>query len=398
MHSLILCAALAGAAPDAPAEPAIAAAPAPSIQLHPFVSIVGGAKGDSPIQGANEHKQSRVSALMLADFGLHGSYADWVTVDSELMANGGPSLHGTSAYEGQAALQVRQQAVTLERGMFFGSVGRMVDDASVDFFSRHVTDVFMQDTATRDPLLYSGFNLGNGVRFGVRPLDWLRVGLTLNAGNPVSTTGSLMVGGTFSPFDRFYVQPYQAIGKGPNHYPDDSFHMMMATPWAIVSTPMLDVRAAFQGFVVDTDTTRDTDQNIRGWNARAGARLQLFDRMIVPFANVSFVRNDTVLATDLSHRSPDKYAAITAGGGVDVNLARRFGSDVADGLGVQYVQVQYHVGSGPVTRLHYFNVGATYWLSEHVAAAARFAFWLQKVPDTADAGERSVLLTLRWVM
>lgn len=79
----------------------------------------------------------------------------------------------------------------------------------------------MQETATRDPLLFSGFNLGNGVRGGFKIGDALRVGVTFNAGNPVSTTGSLMVGGTFSPFDRFHIQPYQAIGKGPNNYPQD---------------------------------------------------------------------------------------------------------------------------------------------------------------------------------
>jgi hypothetical protein len=386
MNSLILCAALAGAAPS------------DTYELAPFVSLVGGVKGDSPIYGPKEDRQPRISTIMLARFGFRARYGDWLTIDSEFMANGGPFLHGTSAYEGQAALQVRQQMLRIASGSFFGEVGRIVDEASVDFFSRHVTDVFMQDTATRDPLLFSGFNLGNGVRGGFRIGSIFRAGLTLNAGNPVSTTGSLMVGGTFSPFDRFYVQPYQAIGKGPNHYPDDSFHMMMATPWAVLATSIIDVRAAFQRYVVDTDMTRRTDENIQGYNARAGVRLHLFERVISPFANVSLNRNDTVLATDLSKRAPEKYTAVTAGGGIDFNVSRRFESDVADGFGVQYVHIQHQVGSGAVTRMHFLNVGGTVWLGERVAAGARFSFWVQKQPATADAGERSLFLTLRYVM
>jgi hypothetical protein len=381
MISLMLCAALAGAPDD--------------YEVHPFLSVVGGAKGDSPIYGPKEDRQPRVSTIMLARFGLRARYGDWLTVDSEIMANGGPFLHGTSAYEGQAALQVRQQVLRVNHEVGFLEVGRLIDEASADFFSRHVADVFLQDTATRDPLLFSGFNLGNGVRGGFK-VGPLRLGLTLNAGNPVSTTGSLMVGGTFSPFDRFYIQPYQAIGKGPNNYPDDSFHMMMVTPWAVLSSPIVDVRAAFQRYVVDTDMTRRTDQNIHGYNARGGVRVKL--GILEPFANISLNRNDTVLASDLSKRAPEKYTAVTAGGGVDFNVARRFASDSADGFGVQYVHIQHQVGGGAVTRMHFINVGGTFWLGERVAAGARFAFWVQKQPASPDNGERSLFLTLRYVM
>jgi len=388
MIAPLLCAAVAGAA--APVED--------TYELAPFISMVGGVKADSPIYGPKEDKQPRVSTIMLARFGFRGRYGQWLTVDSEFMANGGPFLHGTSAYEGQAALQIRQQMLRLATESFFAEVGRIVDEASVDFFSRHVADVFMQDTATRDPLLFSGFNLGNGVRGGLKIGSWFRAGVTLNAGNPVSTTGSLMVGGTFSPFDRFYVQPYQAIGKGPNNYPDDSFHMMMATPWAVVASEHVEARLAFQRYVVDTDMTRRTDENIHGYNARAGVRLHLLDRVLSPFTNVSFNRNDTVLPTDLSKRAAEKYTAITAGGGVDLNVSRRFASDVADGLGVQYVHIQHQVGGGAVTGMHFLNVGGTVWLGERVAAGARLSFWVQKQPSSPDAGERSLFLTLRYVM
>lgn len=377
---------------------ALAGAPGDSYEVQPFLSVVGGIKGDSPIYGPKEDRQPRATTIMLARFGLRARYGEWLTVESELMANGGPLLHGTSAYEGQAALQVRSQYLQVAGGPAFAMVGRFVDEASADYFSRHIADVFMQDTATRDPLLFSGFNLGNGVRGGFKIGDALRVGVTLNAGNPVSTTGSLMVGGTFSPFDRFYIQPYQAIGKGPNNYPDDTFHMMMVTPWAVLATPLIDVRAAFQRYVVDTDMGRRTDENIHGYNARGGVRLKLLDRMLEPYANLSFARNDTVLSTDLGKRAPEKYTAITASGGVDLNVARRFDTDVADGFGVQYVHLQYQVGAGDVTRMHFINVGGTFWLGERVAAGARFAFWVNKQASVPDSGERSLFLTLRYVM
>src|SRR5689334_7975812 len=115
------------------------------------------------------------------------------------MANGDTSLHGTSAFEGQAALQVRQQTLRLHRGPWLVEVGRFIDEASVDYFSAHVTETFLQDTATRSPLLYSGFNLGNGIRGQIELVPGLRAALTFNAGNPVSTTSSFMIGGSYPP-------------------------------------------------------------------------------------------------------------------------------------------------------------------------------------------------------
>jgi hypothetical protein len=377
------------------------AAPSSSDKLvvTPFVTLVGGAKYDSPIQGANEHKQNRFTTIALTDFGLRGGVGSFLTFESELMLNGGTSLHGTSAFEGQAAIQVRRQLLRVTYGGLRVEVGRVVDEASVDFLSAHVGDTLYQDTALRDPLFYSGYNLGNGIRATFEVIEHLRVGIAFNAGNPVSSTSSLMVGGAFPPFDRFYSQPYQAIGKGPNHFPDDTFHMMVLTPSILYDGPLLQVHAAFQGFVVDTDTTKTDDDNIRGYNARGNVRLKLLDGMIAPFGNVSFARNDTVLASNVSKLAPEKYKAITAGGGIDLNLMKPFeGSDVAHGIGAQYEQVQHQVGAGKVTRLQYLNVGGTYWLTPQLALGARFSLWRQKQADLPDAGERAVFLTLRAIL
>lgn len=362
----------------------------------PFVSIVGGVKADSPIQAATETKEPRMSTIMLADFGVRGTIGDFVSFESELMANGGTSLHGTSAFEGQAAMQVRGQLVRVTFDPFLLEVGRVVDEASVDFLSAHVGDALFQDAATRDPLLYTGYNLGNGVRATVEVLPKLRFGVAFNAGNPVSTTGSLMIGGSFPPFDRFYYQPWQAVGKGANHYPDDTFHIMMLTPSFLYDGDVVQARAAFQAFVVDTDTTKTSDDNIRGFNARANVRVKTFDDLLVAFVNGSFTQNDTVDPTNVNHRVADKYRGIGTGGGLDVNVAHRFRAR-ADGIGAQYEKIQYQVGSGPVTRIDYLNVGATLWAFEALAIGARYAYWRQHNPGGDDTGERAVFLTLRLI-
>ena len=53
-----------------------------------------------------------------------------------------------------------------------------------------------------------------------------------------------MVGGSYPPFERFYTQPYQAVNQGPNHFPDDSFHIMVLTPSLLVDTKYIDARIA----------------------------------------------------------------------------------------------------------------------------------------------------------
>ena len=84
-----------------PPEPAKGDDPKTYPRLHPFASIVGGGKFDNPIQPPNQDSANRASAIMLSDFGLRGELTSWVSFESELMANGGADLHGTSTFEGK---------------------------------------------------------------------------------------------------------------------------------------------------------------------------------------------------------------------------------------------------------------------------------------------------------
>ena len=375
------------------AEPAVQSS---GLNVRPYFLISGGLKYDIPkgppkyVDGRKEGSdvQNRAVTFALGRFGFKANWTDLVSAESEIMASGGTALHGTSAYEGQAALQVRQQTLRLHRGAWRVEVGRFIDEASVNFFSAHVAETFLQDTATRDPLLFSGFNLGNGIRGQLELVPGLRAALTFNAGNPVSTTSSLMVGGSYPPFERFYTQPYQSVSQVPNHFPDDTSHIMMLSPSLLLDTKYVDARAEVQGFDVNTNTNKEDDDHIRGYNIRGSVRLKLLDGLLIPFANTSYNRNDTVLANDLGKRAAERYQAVNLGGGIDIDVARRFkcAYDCADGFGVQYQQVQFQIGEGLVTTNRYLNVGGTIWIAPNVSFGTRFAYSTTKHEGAAETG------------
>ncbi|HEY8212158.1 MAG TPA: hypothetical protein VIG99_31970, partial [Myxococcaceae bacterium] len=219
MHHLLLAVLLA-------ADPEPAPPPGFHVELHPMLQISGGLEGELPYAPA--YRAPRLTTQMVSRFGLRARLAEWIEAESELEANAG--IHGASAWEGQAALSVRNQLIRFRGARWKVEVGRVTDDASVDYFSQHVADFLVADPFTRDPFLYTGYNRGNGVlgTFDVTPS--LRLGVTANAGNPVALTGSLPIGGAFTPFERFYIQPYQAVNQVANHYPDDTFQMYLLAP------------------------------------------------------------------------------------------------------------------------------------------------------------------------
>lgn len=389
------------AANGAAAKAAPAPAPGPlALELTPYVAVAGGLKVDNVIDKEREDRDDRVVTFAVARFGLMGRLGAHAAVQSELMASGGVGLHGASAYEGQAALQVRQQLVRVTYAPLALEVGRILDEASVDYTSAHVQDTLLQDTATRDPLLYSGLNLGNGGRVSVEVVPRLRLALTFNAGNPVSTTATLAVGGTFPPFERIYTQAYQAVNQGPNHFPDDTFHSMVLTPSVLYTGGDVEVKVAAQGFDINTNTTRAGDDHVRGYNVRGTMRVKLLGDTLSPFASAAYTRNDTLEPNALDRRSPDRYQAVNLGGGVDVHVARRHAGreEAADGVGAQLQQVQFQVGDGLVTTLRYANLGGSYWLTPNVALGARAALWVQQQKGGADIGERTFTVGLRAVV
>jgi hypothetical protein len=386
------------------AQPAPPQAPPARFTVQPFASIVGGLKLDTEIQAPNETRQGRISAISVADFGLRGTIGAHFSFVSEMLAGGGGGgdpntlsgfeLHGSSAWNGQAQLQVRQQLVRYAEGRWMAEVGRVIDEGSVNLVSAHVGDTLYQDTATVYPFLYSGFLLGNGIRGTVELVHGLRLGLTFLAGNPVSETGSLQVGGSFPPFDRFYIQPYQNVKQTPDNSPDDTFQMMLFAPSILYEDELVQARAEFQGYTVDTNTNSSAAQPIHGYNVRGTAKLKLLGDTVSPFGSVALDRNDTVNPNNVALLAPDKYTQIFWGAGIDFNYAHRTPAR-PDGIGVQYDRVQFQVGDGAVTQMQFLNIGTTYWINDWIAAGARLAVWVVSQPTVHDEGEISGLATLR---
>ena len=368
-------------------------APPQKLQLRPFIAIVGGLAYElvQPASPADD-REDRATTIALSRFGLRASLGAGVSLESEFEANAGP--HGSSAWEGQASLSVRNQLVRIERGRLRVEAGRITDPSSVDYFSDHVADQLLTDGFTRGTLLASGFNRGNGVqaRWQLRPQ--LTVGLNLNAANPVSTTSSLVVGGTFPPFSRFYFAPYQYVGRDAATLPADEYHFVMVTPSASLKLASIEAQAALQLFQVNTNTSSHDDQKIDGYNVRVGlaGRFGLHGR-VHPFANFSLVQNEVVMPDDGTRLSGEIYTGTTLTAGADLAVFKRHG------FGGQLGLVRDRQGDSARADQWFVNLGGTFWLAETTALGARFALFSRcetttTAPCTQD-GTRSLFFTLR---
>ncbi len=320
------------------------------------------------------------------------------------MANGGASLHGTSVFEGQAALQVRKQVIHLARSWWSVEVGRVIDEASVDYFSNHVADVFLEDDATRDALLFDGFNLGNGVRGTAEVLPGLRLGLAANAGNPTSSSAILEFGGSFPPYSAIFYQAASATRTDTNGYPDDQFQSYVVTPSILFKSEYIEAKSALQYFLVNPGASDGSKPVLRGYNTRLNIAGHILDNMFMPYFNISYGQNDTINLSNTNALSPDKYTGIGYGFGLDFNYQKKWGN--YNGIGAQYVQDASQVGAtGIISENRYYNVGTTYWLAPMLALGARYAQYTldqlnqpTNLAHVPQSGQRSVLLTLRLVL
>jgi hypothetical protein len=383
--ALVVLGAAPAAADDAPTGPE------KTLWIRPFAAVVGGLEIEMLVNRPGDEREGRAVTIALSRFGLRAGVARGVSLESEFEANAGP--HGSSAWEGQAAMSVRNQLVRIERGRYRLDAGRITDPASVDFVSDHVADQLLTDGYTRGALLASGFNRGNGVVGQVELVPGGRVGLSVNAANPVSTTSSLVVGGTFPPFARFYFAPYQYVGRDAANFPADEYHFVMVTPSASLDLERFAVHAALQMFQVNTNTSRADDQKIDGYNARVTAMGRFAGGRVRAFGNASIVQNEVVDPDDGTRLSGELYSGTSLGGGVDLNAGDKAGA------GVQVAMVRDRQGARALADQLFVNVGTTYWIAANTAFGARFGLYrrcedLEGDGCTVD-GERSFFMTLR---
>ncbi|MFK7930397.1 MAG: hypothetical protein AB8H79_19570 [Myxococcota bacterium] len=385
------------------AEPEAEQATANKPKVSPYAVFVGGAAIElvDRRDDENDQRQGRFWMPALARVGLAGKLSDKFTIQSEVEFNAGP--YGTSVWEGQAAMQVRNQLLRYrhegllsDTDRFEIEVGRVTDPASVNYVSLHIANLLLSDPIARFPLLTSGFNRGNGGRVAYTLNDKLTFGVTGNAGNPTSTTGTVMLGGTFFPFQRFYEVPWSFVGRDARGFPASNFHMMMISPSVRWKSEHVQAQVAVQSLRIDTNTNTTLDENITGTNLRGGVRITPIKQLAV-FGNVSQIVNDVTETDDVTVLADGKYLGITAGGGVDVYL------DGVSGFGFQYDRVREEQrGLSPDVR-HHFNAGATVFVDDNVFLSGRFAFFqLCQESETlarCDAnGLRQIMLTATAVL
>jgi hypothetical protein len=381
----------------------------------PYASIVGGGAASIPIQYdatpatktasaiPGSAYADTVSTIMISDFGVRGALLPWISFESELMANGGLSLTGSSAFEGQASLQVRKQVIHLGKDGWTLEVGRVVDEASVDYFSAHVADCFLMDPATEPFLLFDGFNLGNGVRGTAEIVKGLRIGMEANAGNPTSNSAIFAFGGGLPPSGTVFGQAAATVQSNASNYPTDQFQAYVLSPSAMYKNKYFEAKSELQYFFVNPNTDGGGAKTLRGYNVRANAVAHIADDLVMPFVNFNYGENDTV-GSNVDIISPNRYVAIGIGGGVDVNYQKKFGN--YNGFGVMFAQDESQVGpTGIITRSRYYNIGTTYWLAPMLAAGLRYGEYTNEELNQPTAGaqqpssgSRMVLLTLRLVL
>jgi len=368
-------------------------------QLEPFVAIVGGVAYETiqHTEGADvdDAREDRPFTLGLSRFGLRGLLSGGFSLETELEVNAGPRGHGAGLFEGQAALQVRNQRLRLARWGFTVDVGRVEDPSSVDFFSAHVTDLLLTDAYTRGPLLASGYNRGNGLVARYEILDGLTLGVTVNAANPTSNTGILAVGGSYQPFERFFDVAVKDLGQHESHLPRDSMHFTIFSPSAVWEGELLQARVGAQVFSVNHNTETDDVDTIDGFNLRAALRASLLSERLALFVNASRITNTVVNPRDEGRTIDGQdWLGMTASGGLDVRLLGK------SGVGAQYAYVWGREGDAGTQRgEQYLNVGASLYLDDSTAVCARLGIYGKT--DTPHEGAeltsglRSWFLTVR---
>ncbi|MFL5347740.1 MAG: hypothetical protein ACJ8AT_23375 [Hyalangium sp.] len=374
--------------------------------VKPILAIAGGLDAEQLIQTLNKNRESRTTTVALTRFGLEGKLGTYVSFRSEFERN--LRAHGSGVWEGTASLSVRDQYLRLQRWDATVDAGIVTDPGSVDFISIHIADVLLADKYTRDPLLYSGFNRGQGVQASYQ---WkgLRAGLNFVAANPLSTSASFQVGGTFGGGSRLWERP---LGNFRIGQPDDDLHFQMLSPSLMYTHELFEAKAEVQAFDVNYQTNSRTDPHIKGYNVRGNLLGKLrvdpgLPLLITPFINYARVENDVTNSTAgfADQLLETKYLANTFSAGLDVNVKGR------SGVGFEVARVSdrspsFIAPSGstpasePVTHTlqTYINVGATWWLTDEVALGARYAHYQKKQTAIEDELDASYFLTLRMLL
>lgn len=350
--------------------------------LKPVLQISSSLVGYLPSRDGDDEGQlsGRTSTMLLARFGVEGRITDWISFRSVFERNIGYSLRrngpvGTSVWEGMASIQARENYIRIERFGLQITGGIMPDPASVDFVSDNALDMFGMDPYVRDPLLFSGFNQGQG--FLVRYSRWgLTAGFAFTGGNPLVSSLAFGFGGDVSSLGTLFNAPVRTIASG---IPGSDIHMLVFSPSLTYEHDIFAVKAAFQFYDVDVSLTEDEDKPLSGYNLRATAEVKplkpWFGDLVRVFFSGAYRTNQQIVVTDTSMYLENDYEGLLFGGGADVTYG-----DFS--VGGQYYWVKTEATVDGALFNHFANVGATYWVWERsVAAAFRWGYSDVKAED-----------------
>jgi hypothetical protein len=386
------------AAPSAPPVEVSDSAAAPVKKgkwIEPYGAIAGGARVESLHNPPNVQTSSQNPTVAISRIGLRGGVGEHITFASEFEAAlGGPQGYGASVWEGQAAIDIRDQWVRYAHSGFAITAGRISDPASFDYVSAHMGDLLYADLYTRDPLLYSGADRGNGLFASYAVNDNLTVAGTFHSTNPTGITGTLVIGGKLTPFDRpFYLAAAQ-VGNSQNNLPDQNLHIYFGSPSVIWKSDLIEAKAEVQMYSLDTQESITTDQTIRGYNFRLGAKAHLDTPLgkLSPFANVSRNKNEILDPTDSKYRLPDLFKSYVVSTGFDLDIIGKTGIGFSYSL-VDTTEPDQHV------REHYLNLGTSYWIEDSFAIGLRGSVFAQQISgESMTTGSRSLFVTARLVL
>jgi hypothetical protein len=382
-------------AEDAITEATVVEPAKPKKWIEPYGAIAGGMRMESLHQPADAQRGTQNPTVAVSRLGLRGGYGEHISFASELEAAlGGPQGYGASVWEGQAALAVRDQFVKYARAGASIAAGRIADPASFDYVSSHIGDLLYTDLYTRDPLLYSGADRGNGIIGTFAINDHVTTGLTFHSTNPTGITGTLIIGGKLQPFDRPFYLASAAVGNNQNNLPDQNLHIYFGSPSVRVHYDNFEAQSEVQLYTLDTQQSIADDQTIRGYNLRLGGRAWTHTPVgkLIGFANVSRNRNEILDPVDSKYRLPDLFRSYTVSAGVDVDYLRK------NGVGFEYAMVDTKEPDQHV-RLHYINLATTYWIEDVLAIALRGSIYAQQIGgEMMTTGSRSLFVTARLVL
>lgn len=406
---------VAAALPDAPAGTVAAEAEAPAPQrslgeiftwrdeasgswVKPVLQLATGVVNHFPHSDANADLTDRTSTLALARFGLEGKAFDLVRFKTVWERNLGYNITrngplGTSIWEGTGSFSTRETFVEVAQWDLTITAGIFTEPGSVDFMSMNTLDFFGMDPFVRDPLIQSGFNLGQGVMLRYQLADF-SFGFAYTGGNPLVSSVSGAFGGDVTASGSLYDAPLRDMSAG---LPGSNIKMDMFSPsitWGHDFGPVsLGARVAAQWFFVDADVTQYADQPLDGFNYRFSLEASFLDDHVRAFGGYARRGNRQLAVPDLTTYKDD-FQARTWHAGLDLVYG-------PFSLGGSVYSVRRLLGDNTQVDTTTVNIGATWWLlKDSLAAGVRYGSigWETLNIDRAYVDAETVMASLRLVL